>query len=303
MKLYKYFNNIEDAITAIEKCSFKFTPLIECNDIYEMMPSYKKLKLSQIKSILNDKGIFYKAIYNFLIKYNYINSNEEFTERLKDDAFVDQISELINTEKYHDLLYKAFVNERSKIGICCLSESPKSLLMWAHYSNSHKGICVGYNFDENLWHDKLFKIEYKSDRKIIDIFERNNYSKKDEILEYIDRKSPDWSYEKEVRIVADIENSVPENNNDKKIHIQKYVHSMISEVIIGFNYEEKKLKKLSEILSKVELVHIILKVANLKSQKYEIENIDVIEKYKGNIYKSFRRDNLEEYYISRNLEI
>lgn len=34
---------------------------------------------------------------------------------------------------------------RTQTGISCLSESEKSLLMWAHYANNHHGICVEYD--------------------------------------------------------------------------------------------------------------------------------------------------------------
>ena len=32
-----------------------------------------------------------------------------------------------------------------QVGILCLTEVPDSLLMWAHYADSHKGFLVGFN--------------------------------------------------------------------------------------------------------------------------------------------------------------
>ena len=32
--------------------------------------------------------------------------------------------------------------------ITAFSENNKSLLMWSHYADSHKGICVEYSFDD-----------------------------------------------------------------------------------------------------------------------------------------------------------
>ena len=37
---------------------------------------------------------------------------------------------------------------RSSMGISCLSESDNSLLMWAHYANNHRGMCVEYDLME-----------------------------------------------------------------------------------------------------------------------------------------------------------
>ena len=35
---------------------------------------------------------------------------------------------------------------KTSMGILCLSESDDSLLMWAHYANNHRGMCVEYEF-------------------------------------------------------------------------------------------------------------------------------------------------------------
>ena len=52
------------------------------------------------------------------------------------DVFKDWIrAEKSNT---HDRL-------REKTWICCLSKIKDSLLMWSHYANNHKGVCVELN--------------------------------------------------------------------------------------------------------------------------------------------------------------
>ena len=39
---------------------------------------------------------------------------------------------------------ESFEETKQVTGISCLSESDSSLLMWAHYANNHKGMCVEY---------------------------------------------------------------------------------------------------------------------------------------------------------------
>lgn len=41
-----------------------------------------------------------------------------------------------------------FEDMRCTTGISCLSESDDSLLMWAHYANNHRGMCVEYDLME-----------------------------------------------------------------------------------------------------------------------------------------------------------
>ncbi len=80
-------------------------------------------------------------------------------------------------------------------------EEYKNMLMWAHYADSHKGICIKYKFDENIKIENKDKIlhfqdvEY-SDDKLKNISFLN--------IDYIDSlclKSEDWKYENELRLI------------------------------------------------------------------------------------------------------
>ena len=50
-----------------------------------------------------------------------------------------------NLHKQITLLENTFADQKSSMGITCLSEVPDSLLMWSHYANNHRGFCVSYN--------------------------------------------------------------------------------------------------------------------------------------------------------------
>ena len=82
---------------------------------------------------------------------------------------------------------------------CCFSERRDSLLMWAHYADSHKGICLQFKYDSaKLPAGSLFKKMHYS----------THYPKLDaaRIVELeqtlLLTKSTDWMYEKEWRFVA-----------------------------------------------------------------------------------------------------
>ncbi len=113
-----------------------------------------------------------------------------------------------------------FLNLISKIGIVSLSETPRNLLMWSHYADQYKGICIGYRSDfldhhENKSHEVLptiyhpVKVNYDNSRydPLTDIFTANN---KDELRKQILtmsllRKGDDWLYEKEHRSIIPME--------------------------------------------------------------------------------------------------
>lgn len=98
-------------------------------------------------------------------------------------------------------------NMKTTTGISCLSESDDSLLMWAHYANNHCGMCVEYELLEiskQLGFSPvpvIYSDERASFRSINqDTIEADATSV---LIESLTSKSPEWSYEKEWRIIRD----------------------------------------------------------------------------------------------------
>ncbi|AVP84662.1 DUF2971 domain-containing protein [Aeromonas hydrophila] len=114
----------------------------------------------------------------------------------------------------------SFLSRICQIGIISLSETPRNILMWSHYADQYKGICIGYRSDfldkyEGMTHDVLptiyhpQKINYDNSRydPLTDIFTAND---KDELRKQIIqmsllRKGDDWLYEKEHRSIIPME--------------------------------------------------------------------------------------------------
>lgn len=100
-----------------------------------------------------------------------------------------------------------FTRMRSEMGIACLSELDDSLLMWAHYANNHAGMCVEYELLE-INHQLLFTpipIIYSEERVSFNSFDTSTVERDATkmFVESLTTKSPDWSYEKEWRIIRD----------------------------------------------------------------------------------------------------
>ena len=85
----------------------------------------------------------------------------------------------------------------SRIGMLCLSELADDPLMWSHYSDAHRGVCLAFD-----WRDPFFAkaqpVQYQVSRPTINpVFHSN-----DEMLEHaLLTKSSQWNYEREWRIV------------------------------------------------------------------------------------------------------
>lgn len=137
------------------------------------------------------------------------------------------------SDKTTEKIYKMTLHALGHLRICCLSNgmpqkclfwknSSKtpilncSSLMWAHYANSHKGICIQYEItpDSIKQHNdeshvlRIGNIRYKNRKAMSDYITLDNA---------LLAKSNSWEYEKEVRLMyyaKDIK-SWSENKKDK----------------------------------------------------------------------------------------
>lgn len=85
----------------------------------------------------------------------------------------------------------------SKIGVLCLSAKPKDILMWSHYANSHRGICLQFFALGNTLESSQ-PVHYKSVRPVVNPVSQSH----DEMLDHaIFSKSDHWKYEQEWRLI------------------------------------------------------------------------------------------------------
>ncbi|QXC09911.1 DUF2971 domain-containing protein [Aeromonas sp. FDAARGOS 1408] len=100
-------------------------------------------------------------------------------------------------------------------GIVSLSETHRNLLMWSHYADEHRGICIGFNEDfmesekerpidkYNISHYKPVKVNYDSIRPEHYIHTNNqNDEIRINLLNQLTTKSDVWIYEKEHRCIV-----------------------------------------------------------------------------------------------------
>lgn len=137
----------------------------------------------------------------------------------------------------------------SQFGIISFSERWDSSIMWAHYSQSHEGFCVGFNDEHEFFHTDAnsflkgkratVKVEYSERRLKVPItndhpdFFANSWR-------LLGLKSLDWSYEKEVRtiILLSQKDQFIETEHSKSIYLFKIPKEAIGEIIVGLKTEQ-----------------------------------------------------------------
>jgi hypothetical protein len=102
----------------------------------------------------------------------------------------------------------------NNLGICSFSLNAENTVMWSHYSDDHKGVCIGYDFPKEFLNDEDYilgvsKVFYDQASVSswlfdnIETYQSNHPSFMGELLKIITTsKSPHWSYEEEARILT-----------------------------------------------------------------------------------------------------
>ncbi|MFQ2217622.1 DUF2971 domain-containing protein [Aeromonas enteropelogenes] len=156
--------------------------------------------------------------------------NDPFENRLNEDV-INNIKESFSLEglgfdvnpnfpkHFETPFLMQRINEQiDDYGIVSLSETPRNLLMWAHYANEHKGICIGYkcnlfdslpypisNHISNAESYTPVKVNYDNIRPQVISENHSEIDKvKSYVLQQLTTKSDDWMYEKEHRCIIPI---------------------------------------------------------------------------------------------------
>ena len=81
--------------------------------------------------------------------------------------------------------------------IYCLSPHPENILMWSHYADNHRGICLAFDTDIQLFGSAL-EVQYVQDCPCVN----PNMLTPDAVIAAILTKSDVWRYENEFRILG-----------------------------------------------------------------------------------------------------
>jgi hypothetical protein len=87
-----------------------------------------------------------------------------------------------------------------RVGICCFTEVNDDILMWAHYADCHRGICLEFaSTDDPL--NAAQPVEYTSEYPALDLEAIVTKEELRAAAPWMLRKADHWSYEKEWRVL------------------------------------------------------------------------------------------------------
>ena len=161
--------------------------------------------------------------HEYLLKVDMSKANiEEFIESQCPNysrSFKRELARRFNINE----IYNGLKAERKRFKITCFSLDKKSTLLWSHYAEKHKGICIGFQFPP-IYHDRfiLTPVSYIDMIPLIDRM-ANAYKM---IRYWLSMKSDCWEYEQEVRAIT-------KSKSNSSFEFIQYERNCIKKIIFG----------------------------------------------------------------------
>ncbi|MBQ6231341.1 MAG: DUF2971 domain-containing protein [Eubacterium sp.] len=206
--------------------------------------------------------------------YKYCPLNEDLIKIIESNRL--RMSDGINFNDPFDLVVankNSMKQEKIKgIRVLCLTNSYENKMMWAHYSDGHKGVCLTIELD-NI--DDIYPVIYTRERVFTDtnieeVIKRGTIKAKRNLKKSYDGlvrkkkiallKSKSWMYECEYRIIE-----FPED-----CHKDVYRDVNIKNVYLGVNVDSSS-KDYNDLIELCGIKNITVKQMEMSKKCYRIQ--------------------------------
>jgi hypothetical protein len=232
MNLYKYREIDENTLSALDKNEIWFSTGRKFNDPFDCslnLPMTWASHDSVVNHIMNKT--------NWPLKYKEMGFNDVQVKKMVIDSARNFVAntdmfESDNAESFSQMLF----GNLQRALVFCLSQNYKNTLMWSHYASDHKGICIEFNKSKlllslNLYHTGVVNYSGKPYDVMSGLGEDELHPAKSICF----MKSPDWSYEKEFRL---LHAKLAKTDNESLGF--KYSPDSVEAIYFGLNSTEKQ---------------------------------------------------------------
>ncbi|MBF8457170.1 DUF2971 domain-containing protein [Kaistella sp. G5-32] len=177
-------------------------------------------------------------------------------------------NELIQEEGFIEKMYKEAQIEKVKgARVSCFSLINNNILMWLHYADKHKGICLEFDSDltshgfTNLAEEDVTEGEVGYAE-----YEKINYLSSNRIFAVYKMllcKSNTWSYEKEFRLIT----------LNRKPELQKFKKSFLKSIYFGLNVTSSDIETFISLCSDYKYETLKFFKAEKRNLTIEFEQI------------------------------
>jgi len=234
--IYKYHSNNEFLFQLLIDNSLWFSKVTDYNDPFDMKFNFE---------------IFYSKDF-ILESSKKMIENLTTEEETKKKQYLE-IASRVNPISFSEETNREIYQDIQNFGVCCFSKSKSNILMWSHYANGHKGVCLGFDF-ASIKKERLVtkEVTYSKNYPVI-----NNIT---EVIVGMTTKSLNWKYEKEVRMILFGENGKLE-----------FPRESIKEVIFGCRMPQEEMERITKVMKFAGYKNLIFKKAILEEKKYSLK--------------------------------
>ena len=260
-------------MTQIEKLSELVILAVNQKQIPQHLFKYRTI--DSVEKLLENNSMWFSNPYNFNDPFDCqiiadsnnteVEIKELIRKTVKENVSEKAISKLaydsINIAgKWEKTINDSIKNIIERTGICCFAENERNLLMWSHYTDSHKGVCLKFDVlkDPNFFVFPMH-INYRDD------YPHYNHiqNKQDLINSLILSKSNDWKYEQELRVIK-----------VNKTGLFEFEKDSLVEIIFGCKCLEEDIEKIKKIV-KQKNYNVIFSKAQKKKFEYGLDFIEM----------------------------
>ena len=229
---------------------------------------YKFYKVNQyLFDTLISNHIYFSSIDQFNDPYDShlalmgTVSEENFDLLLTSLKFTDETKKLYldaykrNPDKMLDRFVEFYKGWLSYIGICCFSKRKDNILLWSHYADAHKGVCLGFDYALMKKRFPQFdEVEYSDDPFYFDASNPEISVSKAAL-----RKASDWKYEEEVRFFVE-----RKKNTD-------FLPEALIEVNFGARCTPRNMINIQYLLSRLDYKNCKFYKSAINQRNYKVE--------------------------------
>ena len=161
--------------------------------------------------------------------------------------------------------------QREFSGVICFSRGWNYPMLWGHYGDKHKGICLGFDIEDK----HIEKIHYSTEKlkPEIDMNKKNGGLTIEIVKKLLCWKYKGWEYEDEVRIIVQLK-----ERDSSGFYFTDFKGNMeLKEIILGHR-SNLKLEQVAKYLCSYKTEVSVFK-SRIAFKKYEVVRDESINEY------------------------
>jgi hypothetical protein len=276
MRLFKYTNHF--GVNVLRDMQLKVTPPNELNDPFEFSPYVLPGKVTRdhIEELMRTAPA--RELYDEMVRAGDKLPPFEQFERLLRRVPPEPMRQAIPLfEKSYEELVADNLNTVSKnSGLICLSEQENHILMWSHYTDSHKGMLLEFDTSHPYFVDnsRFMKVTY-SDTRVP--YDPSIPDESDQWYEHCRQvlctKNSAWDYEREWRSLFPLRwcKQKPDGRDPNgALYFTDFPQEIIRRVVLGFRCPAEVEKQVREAREKNGMDFCLCR-ARLHSREFKVE--------------------------------